>query len=475
MSDRAHSGPILLIDDITDEHVHLCALFLAPKGEVPADLVVKGQSHTPERLSESRGLGLYRVRFTVPADQPARYTWDGKTYDLAMDFTGDLHIGYVSCNGQEHGDMDRPERERNAMWARLGQRHADHPMSLLLHGGDQLYADEVTDTHRLTFDWPESVPTDVSEEDLNHLFETLFDEFFARYAKLYMGEAFGWLAARVPSLSQWDDHDICDGWGSQPEDSTNSAVGQTLFAAAKKAALLFQHGCTEDDTPPRFADRTAGHLGWSVKSHGLTIMAPDLRAERTRHRVMGPKGWSATTAMAAEARGSRVLLMSSVPLLGPRLSILEALMNLSPGLQKYEDDLRDQWQSRAHRAEWQRMLRLVDGLANHPDTEVTAISGEIHLATRATMTKAGELSFHQLVASGITHPPPPKAWASALGSLAYFGEAPLPGHKIRIRPLPGQRHRYVAERNALILHREDDRWTAVWDLEHSGPTPPLAI
>ena len=28
-----------------------------------------------------------------------------------------------------------------------------------------------------------------------------------------------------------------------------------------------------------------------------------------------------------------------------------------PGAQKYEDDLRDQWQSHAHREEWRRVLR----------------------------------------------------------------------------------------------------------------------
>jgi hypothetical protein len=56
-----------------------------------------------------------------------------------------------------------------------------------------------------------------------------------------------------------------------------------------------------------------------------------------------------------------------------------------------------------------------------------------------------------------------------------LGEAPLQGHPIRIKPLPGQRHRYVAERNYLALDRRAGQWQAVWHLEESGPTPPLGL
>ena len=167
--------------------------------------------------------------------------------------------------------------------------------------------------------------------------------------------------------------------------------------------------------------------------------------------------------------------MSSVPLLGPRLSLLEAAMVAVPRMQKYEDDLRDQWQSRAHRDEWRRMLRLVRDMARADHQDVVAISGEIHLATRATMDLGDGLHLHQLVASGITHRAPPKAWANVLGSLSRLGESPLPDHPIRIACLPGQRTRYVAERNYLTLERQDDSWRAWWELEASGTTPALAI
>ena len=83
--------------------------------------------------------------------------------------------------------------------------------------------------------------------------------------------------------------------------------------------------------------------------------------------------------------------------------------------------------------------------------------------------------LHQLVASGITHPPPPRGFARALGTLARFGESPLAGQPIRLHKLPGQRRIYADQRNYLLLERQAGGWTARWDLEEDGHTPPLAI
>ena len=159
-------------------------------------------------------------------------------------------------------------------------------------------------------------------------------------------------------------------------------------------------------------------------------------------------------------------------MLGPRLSLVESLMIVIPRMQHYEDDLRDQWQSRAHRAEWRRMLRAV--LRLREAGPLTVVSGEIHVATRAEMLPKDKL-IHQLVASGISHRAPPKAYGIALGLLAGLGEAPLDDHPIRNLRLPGQRARYVPQRNFLMLDRKAGKWQAVWNLEDSGPTPVLPL
>ncbi|MFP1632721.1 alkaline phosphatase D family protein [Zhengella sp. ZM62] len=472
---EAPVGPVLILDDVSDGVLRLSALFVMAKDEQPAPVIAPGGEAPAVPLSSYDRATVWRSRFMLPADRPSAYSWNGNTYEVASDLTGDLRLAYVSCNGEETGDMGREGSERNAMWARLLDEHRRVPFALMLHGGDQVYADEVTEGHELSRDWPEKIPRDPSRAALADLKHHLRERFLERYRALYSAPQFAWLAARIPSLMQWDDHDICDGWGSLRQSRTSSPVGQLLFAVARESFLAFQQAAGDGDLPARFADPAGQHLGWAIHGPGLRILAPDMRSERTRRQIMGSGGWAMMEGEAKRDMQGRTLLMSSVPLLGPRLSLLETVMVLIPRMQKYEDDLRDQWQSRAHREEWRRMLRLVRDLAQQDGHDITSVSGEIHLATRAVMEFEDGLHLNQLVASGIAHRAPPKGWARFLGALAWLGEDPLPEYPIRIERIPGQRHRYVAERNYLILERTAGLWHARWDLEKNGMTPPLAL
>lgn len=468
-------GPILILDDVENGQMQLSALLIVARGGIVLPFDLPYGKVQPILLAEYDHATVWRARFTLPANRASEYRWSGTNYVVAGDLTGDLRLAYVSCNGEEVGDTEREGSERNAMWERLRDEHQRRPFALMLHGGDQVYADEVTEGHELSHDWPERIPRDPSHAALNDLRHHLRERFLERYTALYAAPQFAWLGARVPSLMQWDDHDICDGWGSLRRSRTYSPVGQTLFAVARESFLVFQQATTDGDLPTRFADPEGQQLGWAVHSPGLRILAPDLRSERTRRRIMGPGGWAMMEAEAQHEVEGHTLLMSSVPLLGPRLSLLEALMVLIPRMQKYEDDLRDQWQSRVHRDEWRRMLRLVRDLAQRDGHDITAVSGEIHLATRAVMELGDGLHLNQLVASGIAHRAPPKSWTRILGALASLGEDPLPEHPIRVERLPQQCRRYVAERNYLVLERESERWSARWDLEESGMTDSLRL
>ncbi|MGG7565591.1 alkaline phosphatase D family protein [Rhodovulum sp. DZ06] len=469
------TGPVLFLDHAAEGRLALAALFVAPPGVAIPPIEAGGRSHEAVQINDYGERLAWRIRFQVPADAPSSYRWDGEDYALAGDMGGDLRIAYVSCNGEEIGDLDREGSERNAMWARLGASHREAPFALLLHGGDQVYADEATKGHRLGDGWPTKVPEPESDAELEDFRRHLRDCFSARYDALYAAPEFAWLAARVPSLMQWDDHDICDGWGSLHINGTGSPVAKVLFEAAREAFLTFQHAASDGDLPARIRPSDGPALNWSVDLPGLRLLAPDLRAERTPHHVMQDEGWGFMEDAAAAPAPARTLILSSVPLLGPRLSLLERMMGLIPKIQKYEDDLRDQWQSRAHRAQWRRMLGLVRDILSKEGAEVTAVSGEIHLATRAHMSFGVERELHQLVASGIAHRPPPNLWARTLGALATLGEDPLPDSPITIERIPGQKTRYVAQRNFLTLAREDGAWSARWCFEESGMSPPLQI
>ncbi|WP_435170033.1 alkaline phosphatase D family protein [Falsirhodobacter sp. 1013] len=466
-------GPVLFLDAVAPDGVHLAALFLAPKGQQPPPVEVGGTFLPAVPIAEYDAVTIFRARFLLPPRR-SEYRWNGTAFAVQGDLSGPLRIAYVSCNGEEIGDLGREGSERNAMWARLGRDHQADPFALLLHGGDQVYADEATDDHPLTKGWPDNLPDEPSDEALADLRHHLRERFLERYAALYASPEFAWAVARIPSLMQWDDHDICDGWGSLRRKATESAVGRTLFDVAREAFLIFQAAAPEGDLPPRFPDPSGAHLGWEVRAPGLRLLAPDLRSERRRDRIMGPGGWAFMDGQAPMAKGEKCLLMSSVPLLGPRLSLLENVMGLVPRMQRFEDDLRDQWQSHAHRAEWQRMLRRMVTLGPKGG-DIAVLSGEIHLAGRGQMRLAEGTTLNQLVASGISHRPPPKGWARFLGALSSLGDSPLDGHPVRIGRIPGQAGRYVAQRNYLTLRREGSAWHAQWELEDSGTSPVLPL
>ncbi|MEM8569455.1 MAG: alkaline phosphatase D family protein [Pseudomonadota bacterium] len=466
-------GPFLYWRGHDAGRLHLNAI-LAITGSVAPYLRTSLTETWPEQIAQIAGHRVLRYTFDVPAEADTWYELDDERFEIAGDVSGDLRLVFVSCNGQEHGDLDRTVEDRNLMWHRLCDRHRERPFHLLLQGGDQLYADEIKEAHPLSAHWPTDIPERLEAEQICEVTQALREAFLHRYMEQMSQPGQAWISARVPSLSIWDDHDICDGWGSHKAWKLESDLGQAIFAAARECYLLFQYGIGPDEKPLGH-DAAEGHsLTWSTNLPGLKILAPDLRSERRPSRVMGPDGWKAfETAMSGEAP-ERVIVLSSVPALGPRLSILERLMEMTPWMEKYEDDLRDQWQSYAHREEWQRFLKALMEVHDRPGTRVSVLSGEIHLATRGTMDTASG-PMHQLVASGISHPAPPLAWAVFLGWFARLGEAPLEGHPIRLRPLPGQRRIYAAERNYLILERNADIWTAAWDLEDSGLTEPLAI
>lgn len=467
-------GPVLFMRESSPAHTRLVAVMVRHAGSVPDHLQTVNGPAAPRILGSVTNYRMVSFEFVLPARGDAWYELEGVRYEVNACFSGDLRLAYISCNGEEEGDLDRESSERNAMWLHLSKDHEDAPFNLMLHGGDQLYADEVTKAHPLSEGWPKHFPDKLDDAQKGALREVLEQAFFDRYCALYRHPEMAWMCARVPSLAMWDDHDICDGWGSMRDHMLDSAVGKTLFSAARKSFLLFQAGAAEENLPGIFLDRTGRSLTWRVDLPGMTLLAPDLRSERRPRRVMGESGWTTLKQAFSEMSGRRLVFLSSVPLLGPRLSIVEKLLSITPRMQKYEDDLRDQWQSHAHREEWKEMLRALVRLQEEQNCDVTVVSGEIHLATRATM-KTARNDIQQLVASGIAHRAPHPAYARVLGALARFGEAPLSSHPIRIRPLPGQTGIYAAERNYLVLERQAEQWTAAWELETSGRTSRLVI
>lgn len=466
-------GPVLYIRGVKDTLVELSALLVAPTSRSRPKVTVHQAEVQATRILESHGWSVWQYVFNLDSTIGAAYAVDGVSYEVNCRYSGDVRIAFVSCNGQERGDIERSAGERNHLWRRLADQHAQQPFHLLLHGGDQIYADELLDVHPALRAWASRVPAECGGIAASlEMIDALRGAFLGTYLHSLQQAETAWVQARVPSLAMWDDHDICDGWGSIAVEKLDSPVGKALFAVAREFFLVFQLGVSPDHLPDIFLDPTGTSLSWRLRLPGVITIAPDLRSERRPRRVLGPKGWNALEQALNEVEEGRVLLMSSVPVLGPPISWLEAAAGVGGPLRKYQDDLRDQWQSKVHGGEWQRLLALLSKVQDR--VPVTVLSGEIHLAARGELDVPGR-PIHQLVASGIAHPAPSVLYSWLMEGLARLPCHPLSGLASRMLPLPSMTSRYVAQRNYLILQRLSGEWTAHWEFEQHGRTSLLAI
>lgn len=471
-------GPILISRGVVAERHRIVAILVRPASEASPDFTLSdGGSVEVDCLSTLFGSKVWRYSFEAPVTEAIHYTLGGTSYEIAPCGTDELRIAYVSCNGQEDGDLDRPLEEREVMWDRLVTEHRHARFGLMCEGGDQLYADDVLQCHPDVIAWEEASEEDCASMPLSaEARDAIRFFYFNRYAITYGRPSMALMSAEVPAVMMWDDHDIIDGWGSHPDEVLDSPIGRGIFEAAREMFLLFQQGIGESALPSCFHDESRESLSFTLDFPGIRLVVPDLRSERRRERVMGPKGWRGfEAALANVPEKTRILIMSSVPVMGPRLSWLEFVADHVPPARDYEDDLRDQWQSRSHREEWKRFLKLIAETQEGTTNRVTILSGEIHLATRGEMRLRDKSLIHQLVSSGISHGAPPKAYALVLTMLARLGESPLPKRKIKMHRMPSARTIYVEERNFMVLERKGRDWSAFWDLEDQGKTAALEL
>jgi hypothetical protein len=168
-----------------------------------------------------------------------------------------------------------------------------------------------------------------------------------------------------------------------------------------------------------------------------------------------------------------LLIVSTVPVANVDLSWLERILFWLPGQWWTQDDLRDQWQSYAHRDEWHRLLQLLFDFSAEHQIRLSILSGEIHLAALGQLQR-GDIDIHQFTSSGVVHPPPSPlvAWL-----YDHYGRQPkrvTETVQMRMCPLPGLDKRYLAARNWLSIEcNPSDVLDVKWHAE--GRPEPMSM
>ncbi len=399
-------------------------------------------------------------------DQSVGYTVAGESWTFVVPAAGHMpRLAFTSCNGFSSLRAMKNVEDKNALWKILAERHQTAPYHLLLMGGDQVYADSMWETLEPLKRWNELPLAAGNRAPFTPaLSAQVRDFYFNLYCERWTQAEIRPLLASIPTLMMWDDHDIFDGWGSYPPARHASPVFQGIFASAREHFRLFQR--QEGAAEPASVIAPACGFSFGHRVGDLAILGLDLRSERCLDFVLSPAHWNAALrwidCLSGHNRCRHLLVMSSIPVIHPSFDVVERTLGMMPGSQELEDDLRDHWRSRSHKAERLRLIHRLLAFAEREATRVTIISGDVHLAALGVLQteRQGPRSdswavINQLTSSGIVHPPPPAVLLFALEHLFPQKEDVDRGISAEMTKFPGTERRYIGARNWLSLEPDD--------------------
>src|SRR5690606_26265439 len=264
-------------------------------------------------------------------------------------------IMYGSCNGFSSADLVNKTDHPYRLWNTLATEHAASPYSLMILGGDQLYADEMWSTVPALKEWGKLRRSDKIRRQASKTMLQQIDRFFDElYRSRWNDPDMSLMLASIPSIMMWDDHDIFDGWGSYPEDLQQCAVFQAIFACAEKYFELFQVRSRRNTS---LLNPAARHFAFALAFRGYHIVAMDNRGERTLQQVMSPQQWQdLLNYLDNKASSGDLLLLSAVPVVYRDFSFTESAVDITPWEEELTDDLKDHWRAKEHQGERARLI-----------------------------------------------------------------------------------------------------------------------
>jgi len=350
-------------------------------------------------------------------------------------------LALLSCNGAF--EVEHPER-RYRMWQRLHAEVAAGNVDLVIHAGDQVYADDIVKRY---------ASTARRAKDPDALLGMLTEEYRRLYVERFWNvpEVAAVLTA-CPNIMTWDDHDIDEGWGSNPFD--DQPWRRVFFQAARQAFSEFQAsiGCPGID-PGSFA------CGFT---HGeVAFLLLDGRSHRLykERRVLGEPQIEAARAWlhALPSAIRRVYVVLGIPPVHAKLATAAAILKWTPLSEPYAADLRDGWAAPNNAEECARLMKvLFDFYASHPASEVTILSGDVHVANIGKIEGPRGGVIWQVTSSGIGSPAP-QGLAGWLMEKVSRNPVDLgAGVRGQLMPIMPDGHDLMMRRNFAILRTDEE-------------------
>lgn len=479
-------GPILGFRGVQDGDWLMSVIYVFEGDGTPGTFIIKEDSQerttaNPIPLKSFGGKHVWRYDFEIARSRETQtiqywHVLDSQRPRFSVPAANTSpRIAYASCNGFSSPGAMKGIDDKNERWAHMAEKHGEDAYHLLVMGGDQVYADSIWDTVPSIKNWAEKTKKARNRAVFTQVMRQQVEKFFMNlYCSRWKQPEPAKMFARIPSLMMWDDHDIFDGWGSYDSDMQDSPVYQGIFEIALAYFTVFQQR-VEPGNQPAGGLPGQDHFNILHCIGDIAILALDMRSERSQSQVLSSKSWTAVYEGLRGLNGCKHLfVLSSIPVVHPDFSLVESIFGLIPGRQELEDDLKDHWLSRSHKAERLRMIHRLLDFAEEKRTRVTLLSGDVHVGAVGVIEsqRAGSQGSHanvinQLTSSGIVHPPPPGLMAYALEFLSKKPEQVDRDITATLAEFHGTRRRFIMARNWLGLEPDptNDRIWANWYVE----------
>jgi len=390
-------------------------------------------------------------------------------------------FAYTSCNGFSSAEILTKTEQPYALWENMQRQHYQHPFSLLIMGGDQLYADEIWSVVPELQKWAQLDKADKITRKFNTTMHDQVERFYEKlYCERWNNPAMSLMLACIPNVMMWDDHDIFDGWGSYPSLMQQCDVYQGIYAIAKRYFELFQIRTRANKS---LLDNTANHYAFGFTFRNYHLLALDNRAERTREQVMSDSQWYVVNQYLTQcSTAGDLLVMSAVPVVYRDFSFTESAFDQTPWEEELTDDLKDHWRAKEHQGERARLImRLLNNAQKRTANQhcrTVILSGDVHLACLGVINDsrqaANPLKIHQIVSSGVVHTSPSRiAWLGIMAATNDDDEYLNEDRTIKISMLqPFGSDKYIRARNYVTLEEgTDNKLWVNWECESKTNKP----
>ncbi|ADE15203.1 Phosphodiesterase/alkaline phosphatase D-like protein [Nitrosococcus halophilus Nc 4] len=306
-------------------------------------------------------------------------------------------IALMSCN--QPFNEDGSVRLESIQMLRAAKRcMRRHDTKFVLMVGDQMYSDHPQNLSLFNPKYFSLIAPKGNKNILEYKSESIRKILQRRYRYFCNLADLKVIHTEYPCYPIWDDHDIVDNWGSDP--NHQNPQWQEFFKGAKLSCFDYQASrvmASQKELPDSF--------DYSFTYGNIALFVLDLRSNRKAGRngkLFSENQHIKIKQFLKTHRKKKVLFfVLSVPVIHlPRF-----LAKLAAKITYSGEDFSDRWSSGAHVQDRNRFLETIyQHQLKHPSQKIILLSGDIHIGCvhRIKWEKEGP-NIYQVVSSPITH------------------------------------------------------------------------